>query len=157
MDFLRKGLIFLQHFFLLIHFVRFTNENLQHFPLFWLPQKNTGIKCSTKAAKLQVRLGRGFCDGCVSLHIQNQWSVMLQQWDCPLVATQGTAAITLTSIIERTAGGWRDLEETRINEGCERRGRLVLRHGGSLWEYYEQRIRKYQMEQLHLKVKALKM
>ncbi len=47
-------------------------------------------------------------------------------------ARLSSSDVTLTSIIERAAGGRRDLEETRVNEGRERRGRLVLRHGGSL-------------------------
>ncbi len=62
-------------------------------------------------------------------------------------ARRSSGGITLTSFIDRAAGGRRDLEETRVNEGRERRGRLVLRHGGSLWEHHEQRVRKYQNQQ----------
>lgn len=34
----------------------------------------------------------------------------------------------LTDVVEGAAGGWRDLQEARVDEGSEGRGRLVFLH-----------------------------
>ena len=38
----------------------------------------------------------------------------------------------LTHVVEGGAAGWRDLEEAWVDEGRERRGRLVFGHGVAL-------------------------
>lgn len=41
----------------------------------------------------------------------------------------GSVSCRLTHVVEGAAAGWRDLEQTRVDEGSEGGGRLVFGHG----------------------------